>query len=183
MLLVESRVLVPTPLDDAAFMTVGRVAEAMSAVRGTTRTKQRILRQPAKDRYCSDLSPGRTPQSRKVFEKDSGLPRKGRIRRSHKAREKRRWVRVAMTNGLELWHTLSCPDATTQRWISVVERFMASSWSGSVACPFCASGDLHLRDIRAGTQADLRRWIFCDECAERISMPCAPSFSRRFPPH
>jgi hypothetical protein len=66
---------------------------------------------------------------------------------------------------------LVSPDPKTEIWIEVVETFVGDGWKSEVQCPFCKRADLSILDAQAGAQADLRRWIFCHNCGERVSIP------------
>jgi hypothetical protein len=65
---------------------------------------------------------------------------------------------------------LISPDLKTEVWIEVVETFVGNGWK-TLQCPFCERADLSFLDAQAGASADLRRWIFCGDCGERVSIP------------
>jgi hypothetical protein len=67
--------------------------------------------------------------------------------------------------------SLASTDETSEKWTEVLQCFVATGWEDSVACPFCKRGDLSILDAQLGAQAERRRWIFCDDCGERVSVP------------
>jgi hypothetical protein len=66
---------------------------------------------------------------------------------------------------------LASTDEASETWREIVQCFVATDWEGSVNCPFCKQGALSILDTQLGAQAERRRWIFCDECGERVSIP------------
>jgi hypothetical protein len=75
----------------------------------------------------------------------------------------------------DIVRALLSPDPNTQTWMEVVETFVAAGWDEPIECPFCERRDLTVLYARAGASASLRRWIFCADCGERISIPAACS--------
>jgi wobble nucleotide-excising tRNase len=71
----------------------------------------------------------------------------------------------------DIEQALVSPDPKIEAWVEVVEAFTGAGWATTVECPFCERNTLSVLDARAGARADLRRWIFCRQCGERISMP------------
>jgi transcription elongation factor Elf1 len=67
------------------------------------------------------------------------------------------------------------PNSVTKTWIETVQLFIATGWEEAFECPFCERNDLSILNARAGAQSDLRRWIFCDACGERVSIPAVCS--------
>jgi hypothetical protein len=82
---------------------------------------------------------------------------------------------VRYVSAADIARALLSPDPNTQTWMEVVELFVAAGWDESIACPFCGRRDLSVLYARAGANADLRRWIFCEDCGERVSIPAVCS--------
>jgi hypothetical protein len=62
-------------------------------------------------------------------------------------------------------------DEASETWREIVQCFVSTDWEEPVNCPFCKRGALSIVDAQLGAHAELRRWIFCDDCGERISIP------------
>jgi hypothetical protein len=80
-------------------------------------------------------------------------------------------MRVRLLREFSGMESLAATDEASETWTEVLQCFVATGWEDSVSCPFCKRGDLSIVDAQLGAQAKLLRWIFCDECGERVSIP------------
>jgi hypothetical protein len=62
-------------------------------------------------------------------------------------------------------------DEASETWSEIIQCFVATGWEQPVNCPFCERNALSIVDAQLGAHAELRRWIFCDDCGERASIP------------